>query len=114
MQPPARAGGRGADARRHVVTPSQGHGVIESVELNPPDSLIYRRWVAAQPSSRLWDRWLLFILVGLAVGLAGFAVHAGIDMLAFIKVRLRLLFGRAEGFLWRRLTLAARRVAGDR
>ena len=72
----------------------QGHDAIESVELSPPDSLVYRRWVAAQPSGRVWDRWLLFILVGLAVGLVGFAVHAGIDILSFIKAR------RARACCW--------------
>lgn len=82
--PPAH---RAAELMRAGDAPRQGQGAIESVELSPPDSLVYRRWVSAQPSGRVWDRWLLFCLVGLAVGLVGFAVHAGIDILSFIKAR---------------------------
>jgi len=83
--------------------------VIESVELLPPDSLVYRRWGAAQAASRVWDRWALFIFVGIATGLAGFAVHAGVDILAFIKAsqapRSALCFSRGRRGFW---VLAAR------
>ena len=74
------------------------------MELHPPDSLVYRKWVAAQQSGRVWDRWCLFILVGLAVGLVGFAVHGGIDVLAYIKARrpsrgAACCFWRGRGFV---------------
>ncbi len=48
---------------------------------------MYRRWAGGQVAGRVWDRWLLYILIGLAVGLAGFTAHLIIDMLAFVKVR---------------------------
>ena len=106
-----------ADARRWREQ-AQG-GAIESVELLPPDSVVYRKWVAAQKGGRLWDRWCLYILVGLAVGLVGFAVHGGIDVLAYIKARrlshrLFAAFGLAEGLCCRRAAAVRSYLADTR
>ena len=66
---------------------AQAQAAIEAIDYLPPDSEVYRRWSDTQPVGRTWDRWAMFVLVGVAVGLAGFAAHLLIDVLAFIKAR---------------------------
>ncbi len=67
----------------------QARAAIEAVDYLPPDSEAYRAWAGAQVAGRVWDRWAMMVLVGLAVGLAGFTAHLFIDALAFVKARRR-------------------------
>jgi hypothetical protein len=53
----------------------------ESMEYNPPNSAVYRAWLARQPHSRTWDKWLLMALIGLCVGTVSFLLQQAIKVL---------------------------------
>lgn len=58
---------------------------FESIDYLAPSSRVYRRWLAAQPWGRDWDKWLMMILIGVAVGLVAFFLHFLIHSFAAIK-----------------------------
>lgn len=53
----------------------------ESMEYNPPNSAVYRSWLARQPHGRTWDKWLLMALIGLCVGTVSFLLQQAIKVL---------------------------------
>jgi hypothetical protein len=90
----------------------QARAAIEAIDYLPPDSEAYRRWAGGQVAGRVWDRWVMFLCIGLAVGLAGFAAHLLIDGFAFVKARTRARGrpatpGAVRALLWLRQALVA-------
>ena len=53
----------------------------ESMEYNPPNSALYRTWLARQPHGRTWDKWLLMALIGSCVGTVSFLLQQAIKVL---------------------------------
>ena len=53
----------------------------ESMEYNPPNSALYRSWLARQPHGRTWDKWLLMALIGSCVGTVSFLLQQAIKVL---------------------------------
>ena len=73
---------------------------IESFEYYPGDSKVYREWLSRQPIYRSYDRWLMMLFVGLAVGLMGRVLYTLMRALSDIKyATLRRLLSRRQLFL---------------
>jgi hypothetical protein len=83
--------------RRAERASLQARASIENIDYLPPDSVVFRRWAGSQVVGRVWDRWAMFLAIGVAVGLAGFCVHLLIDIMAFVKAREGTAALRARG-----------------
>ena len=59
--------------------------MVESIDYLPPDSVVYRKWLARQPHRRAWDRWFMMGSIGMTVGLAGYLLDLIIQMCAAAK-----------------------------
>ncbi|KAK9840815.1 hypothetical protein WJX81_006821 [Elliptochloris bilobata] len=58
---------------------------IDGIDYLPPNSAVFRRWLAKQPHRRLWDRWFMMGSIGVTVALIGWALFFAIERLATAK-----------------------------
>jgi hypothetical protein len=82
----------------HIHRDKKKTAEIETIDYQPQDSEMYRKWLHTQPLHRLWDRWMMMFLVGFVVGLCAFFLHVLFSTLATTKARAaagRLLSGGA-------------------
>jgi chloride channel 7 len=54
---------------------------FESIDYLPPNSQVYRAWLAKQPHGRSWDRWAMMGAIGVSVGLLAYGLDTLIDVL---------------------------------
>lgn len=54
---------------------------FESIDYLPPNSQVYRAWLAKQPHGRSWDRWAMMGAIGVTVGLLAYSLDTLIDVL---------------------------------
>ncbi|KAK9806419.1 hypothetical protein WJX73_004486 [Symbiochloris irregularis] len=54
----------------------------ESIDYLPPNSAVFRSWLARQPHKRQWDRWFMMGSIGVSVGLIGYLLFLCINILA--------------------------------
>jgi len=73
---------------------------IESFEYYPGDSKVYREWLSRQPIFRNYDRWLMMLFIGIAVGLMGRVLYTLMHALSDFKyATLRHLLSQRQLFL---------------
>ena len=58
---------------------------FESIDYLPPNSQVYRAWLARQPHGRTWDRWAMMGAIGVSVGLIAYAMDTAIDVLGGLR-----------------------------
>ncbi|CAK0786046.1 hypothetical protein CVIRNUC_009259 [Coccomyxa viridis] len=75
---------------------------VESIDYLPPNSEVYRRWLATQPHRRQWDRWFMMGSIGIIVGIIGYFLFFSIELLSDLKYRtVRYLVGHVNiGVAW--------------
>ncbi|KAK9853352.1 hypothetical protein WJX84_009701 [Apatococcus fuscideae] len=59
--------------------------LCESIDYLPPNSAVYRTWLARQPHRRKWDRWFMMGSIGVVVGGIGFMLATLIALLSSFK-----------------------------
>ncbi|XP_069816153.1 chloride channel protein D-like isoform X2 [Dendropsophus ebraccatus] len=70
------------DGRNHRLPPKVKKvlpGNHESLDYLPSHSEVYKTWIKQNPRRSDWDRWVMFALVGIAVGVLGFLMHQLIE-----------------------------------
>ena len=72
-------------AMQYQTTERRRLGGFESIDYLPPNSAVYRKWLARQPHRREWDRWLMMGAIGLSVGLVAYALAVLIGVMAEFK-----------------------------
>ncbi|KAK9804251.1 hypothetical protein WJX72_003440 [[Myrmecia] bisecta] len=73
---------------------------VESIDYLPPNSAVYRKWLAGQPHGRIWDRWFMMGSIGVSVGLIGYLLYTLIELFANVKyVTVRWLLAHTNLFV---------------
>jgi H+/Cl- antiporter ClcA len=72
----------------HFFTPDERKRMdqYESIDYHEPQSLVYKEYLARKKHSRRWLKWLIFMAIGVAVGLWACAMMQTLDYLAYLKL----------------------------